>query len=130
MTALATSKRRFKCPVCERTIERQSRTQVYCSPKCMRKGNYALKKLPRYTPSGDVRTHHFFPSENNILQWPKTGSSTGAKPVLADGIVGPRNVIQAEVIAGRKWEEVVSSSGVKSYVSPLTTRALRDEKPQ
>jgi hypothetical protein len=43
MTALASNKRRFKCPVCERTVDRQSRTQVYCSPKCMRKGNYSKK---------------------------------------------------------------------------------------
>jgi hypothetical protein len=43
MTALASSKLRFKCPICESIVERQSRTQVYCSPKCMRKGNYARK---------------------------------------------------------------------------------------
>ena len=32
-----------RCPVCERTVERRSRQQLYCSPKCKRKGNYGRK---------------------------------------------------------------------------------------
>ena len=63
---------------------------------------------------------HKSSNENNILQWPKTRSSR----VPSDGIVGPRQVIGAEIIAGREWEDVVSSGGVKSYVSRLTRRAL------
>ena len=31
----------------------------------------------------------------------------------SDGIVGPRQVIGVEIIAGREWEDVVSSGGVK-----------------
>jgi hypothetical protein len=33
-------------------------------------------------------------------------------------------VIQAELIDGRQWEEVVSKSGVVSYVSRIAKRAL------
>jgi len=125
MTDLASSKRRFKCPVCERAVDRQSRTQVYCSPKCMRKANYARKAGEGRLLGQDtalVRTPHKNDSENNILQWPKS------RPTICfrNGIVGPRKVIDVEVIAGREWEEVVSSDGVKSYVSRLTRRALID----
>ena len=59
-------------------------------------------------------------NKNNILHWPKSRSSL----VPSDGIVGPRQVIGVEIIAGRKWEDVVSPGGVKSYVSRLTRRAL------
>jgi hypothetical protein len=51
-----------------------------------RKANYArrdagkiaterLKIEARYPHSGDVRTPHKSSNENNVLQWPKTGSS-------------------------------------------------------
>jgi hypothetical protein len=33
-------------------------------------------------------------------------------------------VIHAAVIAGREWQEIVSSDGVKSYVSRVAKRAL------
>jgi hypothetical protein len=42
------------------------------------------------------------------------------------GIKGPAAVIQAEIIDSREWTEVVSSDGVKSYVSQLRKRALVD----
>jgi hypothetical protein len=72
--------------------------------------------------SGSVTNPHKISNENNILQWPKSRSSTCFK----DGIVGPRRVIERAVIAGREWQEIVSSDGVKSYVSRLTRRALID----
>lgn len=123
MTALASSKRRFKCPVCERTVERQSRQQVYCSRKCMRKANYAKNAglgllLGQDTAVGP--DPHKNSNENNILQWPKSRSST----CFRDGIVGPRRVTDVEVVAGREWQEVVSSDGVVCYVSRLAQRAL------
>jgi len=34
-------------------------------------------------------------------------------------------VIEVEVITGRDWQEVVSSDGVKSFVSQLPGKALR-----
>jgi hypothetical protein len=47
-----------------------------------------------------------------------------AQASRSDGIVGPRKAIEVELFAGRDWQEVVSPSGVTSYVSRLTTRAL------
>jgi hypothetical protein len=73
MIALASSKRRFKCPVCQTVVARQSRTQVYCSAKCMRKANYARKAGEGRLLGQDtalVRTPHKNDSERNILQWP------------------------------------------------------------
>src|SRR5262245_10929379 len=32
-----------KCPVCERSVERRSRQQRYCSRRCMKAANYARK---------------------------------------------------------------------------------------
>jgi hypothetical protein len=81
MTALATSKRRFKCPVCECTVERQSRQQQFCSTRCRMKARRKetpvgeLKKDARYPHSGGVTDPPKFDSENNILQWPKSESS-------------------------------------------------------
>lgn len=123
MTALAINRHRFKCPVCESTIDRQSRTQVYCSARCMRKANYAkraLKNAPRYPHSPLVPTPHKINNENNILQWPKSRS----RPRHNDGICGPRKVVDIEVIAGRDWQEIVSAHGVMSYVGTLAKRAL------
>jgi len=42
------------------------------------------------------------------------------------GIIGPRHVIQVEIIDCRDWEEVTSSDGVRSYVSYIGKRALID----
>ena len=39
------------------------------------------------------------------------------------GIIGPASVIQVELVDGRQWEEVVSKSGVVSYVSRIAKRA-------
>jgi hypothetical protein len=47
---------------------------------------------------------------------------------LSDGIVGPSRVIRAEVINGRDWQEVISSSGVRSYVSRIAKPALNVTK--
>ena len=35
------------------------------------------------------------------------------------GIIDPRHVIEAEIIAGREWREVVSPDGVRCYVTSL-----------
>src|SRR5262245_22269311 len=128
MNALASSKRRFTCPICDCTVNRQSRQQIYCSSKCMRRANYARKAGLALLLGQDtalVPDPHKSSNENNILQWPKTVSGT-CHNGRSDGIVGPAKVIHAEVIAGRDWQEVVSSGGVTIYVSRLTTRALRD----
>lgn len=74
-----------RCPVCDRTAERQSRQQIYCSPKCMRRGNYARK-----VGSGELLGHDTalvpdpqkLSRQNSILQRPKTGSSIFANGPL------------------------------------------------
>ena len=111
------------CPICEGTVERRSRQQRYCSSQCMRRANYARKAGSGELWGHDtarVRNPHKSESKNNSLRAAKSWSSVG--------IIGPRLVIRAEIISGRMWEEVVSASGVKSYVSRLTTRALREGK--
>jgi hypothetical protein len=77
-----------RCPICERTVERQSRQQVYCSTKCMRRANYARKAGSGALLGQDtalVRNPHKSASENNVLQWPKTGSSLSVN--------GPLNIL-------------------------------------
>lgn len=97
MTALAPNKRRLKCQVCDRTVERKSRTQNYCSAKCMRKGNYARKVDSGELLGGDtalILTPHKSSNENNVLQWPKSGSSLSAN--------GPLNLLGG---GSWKWPE-------------------------
>jgi len=117
---LATSKRQLNCPVCDRTVDRQSRQQHFCSTRC-RKRHWRDKISAE---GGDTRrgtNPHKSSNENNILQWPKPRSRGPC-----EGLIGPRRVIETEVIAGRNWDEVISSDGITCYVSRLTQRALRD----
>jgi hypothetical protein len=133
MIATARRDAPVRCPICERTVKRQSRQQIYCSPKCMRRANYARK-----VGSGELLGHdtalvpdpHKSANENNNLQRPKTESAPrrGGPPrsISSRGIGGPRHVIQVEIIDSRNWEEVTSSDGVRSYVSYIGKRALTD----
>ena len=90
MSALASNKRQFKCPVCERTIERKSRQQEYCSTRCRKRA--WREKIPEVThDSGRGTNPHKSVSENNVLQWPKTGSSLSAN--------GPLNLL-----GGGSWK--------------------------
>ena len=50
--------------------------------------------------------------------------------IYRGGIKGPRAVIKAEIIDSREWTEVISTDGVKSYVSQLRKRALVEEAPR
>jgi hypothetical protein len=70
-------------------------------------------------------TSNFVTAKINDLATPKNMGSDFHYQRWSDGIVGPRKVVQAEVINGRNWEEVVSKSGVTSYVSYLARRALQ-----
>jgi hypothetical protein len=77
-----------RCPVCERSVERRSRQQVYCRPSCMRKANYARKAGSGLLLGQDIallRDTHKLSNENNILEWPKTGSSLFSN--------GPLNIV-------------------------------------
>jgi hypothetical protein len=81
MSALASNKRRLKCPVCDRTVDRQSRQQNYCSTRCRKRA--WREKIPGLThDSGRGTNPHKSASENNVLQWPKTGSSLSANGPL------------------------------------------------
>jgi endogenous inhibitor of DNA gyrase (YacG/DUF329 family) len=136
MTTLASNKRPLKCPVCERIVGRRARQQVFCSTQCRKRAARertagALKITARYPHSGCGTHPHKSSNENNNLQQPKTGSSSprrGGPPrgISSSGIVGPRHVIQVEIIDAREWEEITSSDGVTSYVSYIGKRALID----
>ena len=97
MTALASNKRQFKCRVCERVVERKSRQQNFCSTRCRMKASRASgasKTEARYPYSGSVTDPPKFDNKNNILQWPKTGSSLSAN--------GPINLLGG---GSWKWPE-------------------------
>ena len=101
-----------RCPACDRIVKRRSRQQTFCSTRCRNKAHktpWTLKTPVRYHPSQEGTDPHKSSNENNILQWPKTGSSR----VPSDGIVGPRQVIGAEIIAGREWEDFQFRRGQK-----------------
>jgi hypothetical protein len=50
--------------------------------------------------------------------------------IYRGGVQGPKSAVQAELINARKWTEVTSSKGVKSFVSRITKPALRDGDTQ
>lgn len=120
----AVSKHEFvRCPVCESKFRRRARQQRYCSPPCMRKANYLRKAGSGLLLGQDtalVRNPPKSSREINALQAAKLRSSAR--------IIGPRAATQSEIFAGREWREVVSTSGVTSYVSPIGKRALCDDQ--
>ena len=74
-----------RCPVCPRTVERRSRQQVYCSPRCRKRAGRGkslsdvFKTPPRYSYSRHGTNPHKSASENNVLQRPKSQSSLFGK---------------------------------------------------
>src|SRR5215831_15655743 len=110
----ASRKSQVECANCGHVVERRARQQIFCSTRCrMRaareKAAGAFKKPGRYPPCGGRYEPHKSASENNELRRVKTASNPR--------ILGPRRVIDVELVAGRGWKEVSSSSGVVSYVS-------------
>jgi hypothetical protein len=94
MNAVAFGKRRLKCPVCERIVDRKSRQQIFCSTRCRNRAHktpWTLKTPVRYPRSGEGMDPPKFDNKNNILQWPKTGSSLSAN--------GPINLL-----GGGSWK--------------------------
>src|SRR5262245_59889772 len=110
---------RLLCPICERKFQRRARQQRYCGSRCMRKANY-IRKAGLGTLLGQdtalVRNPHKTSREINGLRRAKTRSSICIR--------GPRNVIQIEIVDGREWKEVFSSSGVRSFESRVRQCAL------
>jgi hypothetical protein len=67
-----------RCPACDRTVGRRSRQQIFCSTRCRKRAHKApwtLKTPVSYHPSEEGTNPPKSPNENNVLQWPKTGSS-------------------------------------------------------
>ena len=123
MTALAS--RKLSCPVCDKIIERtgRGRQQKFCSDGCRQRsfrGRFSRNETSDGQADDLIASVAVFP----ISLQAKSMTYKPAYAGLSDGIVGPGNVIRAAVIDGRNWEEVVSTGGVKSYVSRLTRRAL------
>lgn len=103
---------RLQCPICERTFRRRARQQRHCSTRCRKQAwrktpTEALKKLPRYPYSGGGTNPPKKLRDLNALQ----GQKSGSRP----HICGPRSVIESEIVAGRKWTEVVSADGVRGF---------------
>jgi hypothetical protein len=119
-------------PGCDKSVERRARGRQrrFCSDLCQkrayRNGIFGQGTADPFPTLGSdhlnartalySKTAHFRTNEIKGLQNPPARRS--------EGIIGPRNVIRAEVFAGRGWEQVVSSSGVVSYVSRISKRAL------
>src|SRR5262245_55111572 len=99
------------------------RQRRFCSDRCrMRSARY---RLSRYEspggchPSGVSESNiprplrgksaSFVTSEISDLQAPKNRGSQLSYERWSDGLIAPQSVIRAEVINGRKWDEIVSS---------------------
>jgi hypothetical protein len=104
------------CPACERKVTRKSRQQKFCSKRCAEKGRLRVRKFALGQDSGVPADPHKSANKNNDLQ--------GAISRSSARIIGPAEVIQAVVIAGREWTEVTSAGGVKSFVCQLRRSAL------
>jgi hypothetical protein len=123
---------------CTNTVERRSRGRQrrFCSDDCrIRAHRISLDDAPKLGP-GDTglarddsnapaafraKNGHFVTSEIKELQTPPDRGSS----IYRGGVQGPKSAVQAELINARKWTEVTSSKGVKSFVSRITKSALR-----
>ena len=119
-------------PGCAKSVERRARgrRRRFCSDLCQkrayRNGIFGQGTADPFPTTRSVhlnartalysKTAHFRTNEIKGLQ---NSSARGS-----EGVIGPRNVIRVEVFAGRKWEQVVSSSGVVSCVSRISKRAV------
>ena len=126
MSALAS--RKLTCPVCDKIIEHtgRGRQQKFCSDGCRQRafrGRFSRNETPT-KPDGQASDLNAPVAVFPISLQAKSITYKPAYAGWSDGIVGPGNVIHAEVVAGREWSEIVSASGVKGYVSRLTRRAL------
>jgi hypothetical protein len=123
---------------CTNTVERRSRGRQkrFCSDDCrIRAHRISLHNAPKLGPGDTGLAHddsnapaafpakngHFVTNEIKELQTPPDRGSS----IYRGGVQGPKSAVQAELINARKWTEVTSSKGVKSFVSPITKSALR-----
>jgi hypothetical protein len=104
------------CERCGRKVERKSRQQRYCSARCQEKARTRVRKA---VLGRDTRAPGNAPKKDKkfkALQAKKTLSSTR--------ILGPSDVIDAEVWGGRAWQPAISSGGVAVEIGRLRARAL------
>jgi hypothetical protein len=125
-------------PICTRSIERRARGRArrFCSDNCrIRAHRISLHIAPISVPGATAlaadelnapaachrKIGNFVTSDFSGLDTPENRPS-----VYRGGIQGPRSALQTEIVHGRKWTEIISSSGVRSYISRVSERALRD----
>jgi hypothetical protein len=127
----------FACanPGCTNRVERRARGRQrrFCSNDCrVRAHRISLQDSPKLVP-GDARAT---PEDLNASAAvpPKNGNFVTSKinelptppsTIYRGGIQGPKSAVKVELIDARKWTEVTNSTGVKSFVSPITKSALR-----
>ena len=113
MSTLASNKRRLKCSVCDRTAERKSRQQnlLFDALPNGPKTPFAIKTPVRDRLYRKVTGPHKSVSENNVLQWPKTGSSLSANGPI--NLLGGGNwkwpgagSLDGPTLAKIRWSEV------------------------
>jgi hypothetical protein len=86
--------------------------QRYCSSRC-RTAAHRDTRPP--APTENIE-------EFGELRYTNGRTATQSLP----DVKGPRAVIRAEISDSREWTEVISSDGVKSYVSRIAKPALRE----
>ena len=106
------------CPVCERRVDRQMRSQRYCSRRCRQKANYAAK-----VARGDFSIHTTALPTTPEKNKNKLKALQRAKTLSSNRISAPADVLDAEVF-NRHWQPTTSSGGVMSQVSRVRARAL------
>jgi hypothetical protein len=113
---------RRRCANCDKplAIKQTGRTRLYCSARCRdarrRQANFAVSAQTR---PGHPRCH----------ETPKKVVRAQCFPVATQSIdppriSGPRNVLEAELIAGRQWHQAASPDGVICQVAQLAPRAI------
>jgi hypothetical protein len=110
-------KRRFCSDHCRDEARRNRTTKTHETEKTVAD---ALTKPARYPTCLDPRNGENSPVISNGCKAVLRGRRSIDKGLW-------RQIVEIEVIAGRKWREVVSSSGVVSYVSRISKRALRED---
>jgi hypothetical protein len=127
---------RCAVPLVTSTVERQSRQQIYCSPRCMRKANYARKAGSGLLVGQDtplVPNLPKSPSENNVLQWPKkqgrafpvTAQSTCLVAVTGNGLELVNSTVrrlQNQMVRSRWGINLVASR--KTYGNKLKSSVI------
>ena len=112
-----------RCEVCDRTVVRRSRQQRFCSDRCRdfaRRENKARTAFKNPVAGQDTGKPTNPPKKSNGfngLQAAKSGSNPR--------IFGPRDVIEAELFAGRDWIPRESADSVVCMVAPRLRRRRR-----